>query len=162
MGALKWILIKLGGFSRKLAMRSSWLAKRLWVVMLADVLWTTRRHWVRLEPQERSRLLELAKKSQGRPAKNLSKRERREASDLLDKLGHIEYAGNLAGIVLPFRPLSRLAAKFLESRRSDAKKRLDEIDAAEGNDHVVIPTKPGAEEGGAHPPQSESEAGSKA
>ena len=91
-------------------MRSRWLAKRLWVVMLADVLWTTRRHWVRLEPQERSRLLELAKKSEGRPAKNLSKRERREASDLLDKLGHIEYAGNVAGIVLPFlRPLSRLS-----------------------------------------------------
>ena len=116
MGAIKWILRKLGGSGRKLAVRSRWLAKRLWVVMLADVLWTTRRHWVRLEPQERSRLLQLAKKSQGRPATNLTKRERREASDLLDKLGHIEYAGSLAGIVLPFRPLSRLAAKFLEGQ----------------------------------------------
>ncbi len=72
MGAVKWIFRKLGGFGRKLAVRSRWLAKRLWVVMLADVLWTTRRHWVRLEPQERSRLLQLARKSEGRPAKNLT------------------------------------------------------------------------------------------
>jgi hypothetical protein len=163
MGAIKWILRKLGGSGRKLAVRSRWLAKRLWVVMLADVLWTTRRHWVRLEPQERLRLLQLAKKSQGRPATNLTKRERREASDLLDKLGHIEYAGSLAGIVLPFRPLSRLAAKFLESRRSEAKRRLDEADADESGDaRVVIPTKPGAEKGAAPPPESESAAGSKA
>ena len=162
MGAIKWILRKLGGSGRKLAVRSRWLAKRLWVVMLADVLWTTRRHWVRLEPQERSRLLQLAKKSQGRPAQNLTKRERREASDLLDKLGHIEYAGSLAGIVLPFRPLSRLTARFLESRRSEAKKRLDEADADESGDaRVVIPTKPG-EQGVAPPPESESAAGSKA
>lgn len=160
MGLLKWIARKLGGFGRKLAVRSRWLAKRLWVVMLADVLWTTRKHWVRLEPEERSRLLELAKKSQGRPAQNLSKRERREASDLLDKLGHIEYAGNVAGIVLPFRPLSRLAAKFLESRRTEAKRRLDEADAAD--DRVVIPTKPGAETGDAPPPRSEPKAGSTA
>ena len=64
---------------------------------MADVLLTTRTHWMRLEPQERERLLELAKKSKGRPAKNLSKRERREASDLLDKLGHIEYAATSPG-----------------------------------------------------------------
>ena len=51
MGLLKWIARKLGGFGRKLAVRSRWLAKRLWVVMLADVLWTTRKHWVRLEPR---------------------------------------------------------------------------------------------------------------
>jgi hypothetical protein len=160
MALLKWIARKLGGFGRKFAVRSRWLAKRLWVVMLADVLWTTRRHWVRLEPRERSRLLELARKSQGRPAKNLSKRERREASDLLDKLGHIEYAGNVAGIVLPFRPLSRLAAKFLEGRRTEAKRRLDEADAAE--DRVVIPTKPGAQQDDAPPPPSEPKAGSRA
>ena len=162
MGLIRWIARKLGGFGRKLAVRSRWLAKRLWVVMLADVLWTTRKHWVRLQPQERARLLELAKKSKGQPGKNLSKRERREASDLLDKLGHIEYAGNVAGIVLPFRPLSRLAAKFLESRRQEAKRRLDDADAADGaDDRVVIPTKPGAESD-APPPRSEPKAGSKA
>ncbi|MBM3668124.1 MAG: hypothetical protein FJW90_11765 [Actinobacteria bacterium] len=131
MGILKAIGRFFGGITRKLAVRSRWLAKRLWLVMLADIALTTHRHWRRLAPEERKRLLELARKSEGRPAKNLSRRERREASDLLDKLGHIEYAGNVAGIVLPFRPLSRLAAKFLEGRRQRAKRELAKADAAE-------------------------------
>ena len=130
MGILRWIGRRIGGLGRRLAMRSRWLAKRLWLVMLADVLLTTRRHWVRLEPDERRRVFELAKKSQGRPGANLTADERREASELLDKMGHIEYAGNVAGIVLPFRPLSRLTAKFLESRRLRAKRELAAADAA--------------------------------
>ena len=130
MGLLRGIGRLFGGLSRKLALRSRWLAKRLWVVMLADILLTTRRHWVRLEPDERRRLLELARNSEGRPGKNLSARERREAGDLLDKMGHIEYAGNVAGIVLPFRPLSRIAARFLEGRRRKAQKELAAADAA--------------------------------
>lgn len=130
MGIVRWIGRRIGGLGRRLAMRSRWLAKRLWVVMLADVLLTTRRHWVRLQPDERRRLFELAKKSQGRPGVNLTASERREAGDLLDKMGHIEYAGNVAGIVLPFRPLSRLTARFLESRRLKAKRELAAADAA--------------------------------
>lgn len=129
MGLLKWIGKRLGGLGRRIAMRSKWLARRLWIIALADVLLTTRRHWVRLEPEDRKRLLELAKKSQGRPGKNLSARERREANDLLDEMGHIEYAGSVAGIVLPFRPLSRLIAKYLEGRRRDAKDALAKADA---------------------------------
>ena len=84
--------------------------------MLADVLLTTRRHWKRLEPDERDRLVALARKSKGRPS-NLSARERREASRLLDKLGHVELAGSVAGIVLPFRPLSRIATRIMVGRR---------------------------------------------
>ncbi|HEX2358226.1 MAG TPA: hypothetical protein VHH72_00265 [Solirubrobacterales bacterium] len=105
-------------------MRSRWLARRLWMVMVADVLLTTRRHWKRLEPQERERLIELARKSGGRPSKNLSGRERREATELLDKLGYVELAGSVAGIVLPFRPLSRLATRIAvgRQRRSQAKR----------------------------------------
>lgn len=102
---------------RKLAMRSKWLARRLWMVMVADVLLTSRRHWKRLDDDERRRLLELARRSQGRPKTNLSARERREATALLDKLGHIELVGSLAGIVLPFRPLSRLATWAVVGRR---------------------------------------------
>lgn len=102
---------------RKLAMRSKWLARRLWMVVVADVLLTSRRHWKRLDDGERRRLLELARKSQGRPKTNLSAKERREATALLDKLGHIEYVGNVAGIVLPFRPLSRLATWAVVGRR---------------------------------------------
>lgn len=140
-----------GGLGRRLAMRSRWLARRLWLVMVADVLLTSRRHLKRLEPDERKRLLELARKSAGRPSKNLNAKERREASALLDKLGHIEYAGNVAGIVLPFRPLSRLAAKVLEGRRNRARKELAAADAASP-----------AAQGDAPPPESAPKAGSKA
>jgi hypothetical protein len=129
MGIFRWFFRKFGGLGRGLAMRSKWLARRLWIIALADVLLTTRRHWVRLEPDDRRRLLELAKKSEGRPGKNLSAKERREANDLLDELGHIEYAGSVAGIVLPFRPLSRIVSRFLEGRRRDAKQELAKADA---------------------------------
>lgn len=98
-------------------MRSKWLAKRLWVVMVADVLLTSRRHWQRLDGPERARLFDLAKKSKGRPKKNLTAKERREGNELLDKAGHIEYAGSVAGIVLPFRPLTGLVTRFLSGRR---------------------------------------------
>jgi hypothetical protein len=119
LAIIRWILNKLGGLSRRLALRSRWLARRLWLVMAADVALTSWRHWRRLEPGERDRLLELARKSGGRPSKNLSKRERTEATELLDKLGHIEFAGSVAAIVLPFRPFSRLATKFLSGRHHD-------------------------------------------
>ena len=85
--------------------------------MVADVLLTSRRHWKRLDPSERQRLISLARKSGGRPTRNLSAQERREAGELLEKLGHIELAGSIAGIVLPFRPLSRLATRILVGRR---------------------------------------------
>lgn len=97
-------------------MRSKWLARRLWLVMVAEVGWTGWRHWRRLEPDERSRLLSLARQSNGRPSKNLSARERREASELLDKLGHIELIGSVAATVLPFRPLSRIATRIAVGR----------------------------------------------
>lgn len=150
MGVIRWILGRIGGMGRKLAMRSRWIAKRLWLVMLADVALTTHRHWRRLEPEDRKRLLELARKSEGRPAKNLNRRERREASELLDKLGHIEYAGNVAGIVLPFRPLSRLAAKLLEGRRRRAQEELARADAADARSQTL-----GAEQGPGAQPEGE-------
>jgi hypothetical protein len=115
MGLLRWI-----------GSRSRWLAQRLWVIAAADVALTSYRHWRRLEPEERERLLGLAKKSKGRPNKNLTAKERRQAADLLDKLGHIELAGSVAGIVLPFKPLTRLATKFLRGRQGDDRARRKE------------------------------------
>ena len=106
-----------GRLGRRLALRSRWLARRLWLVMVADVALAGRRHWKRLDPPERERLIALARKSRGRPRLNLSARERREASALLDKLGHIELAGSVAEIVLPFRPLSRIATRIVAGRR---------------------------------------------
>jgi hypothetical protein len=98
-------------------MRSKWLARRLWLIAVAEGAVVSWRHWRRLEPDERKRLVALARKSKGRPSKYLSARERREAGNLLDKLGHIELAGEYAGIALPFRPLSQLATRALTARQ---------------------------------------------
>lgn len=109
-------------------MRSRWLARRLWIVMVADLAMAGRRHWKRLEPDERERLIALARKSQGRPSRNLTERERREASALLDKLGHVELAGTVAEIVLPFKPISRLARRIAVGRRRPGEpKRIPEL-----------------------------------
>jgi hypothetical protein len=97
-------------------MRSRWLAQRLWVIAAADAALVARRHWRRLDPDERDRLIKLARKSGGRPTKNLSASERREADELLQKLGHIELVGSIAAIWLPFQPLSRLATRILAGR----------------------------------------------
>ena len=107
-----------GSIGRKLAMRSKWLARRLWIVIVADLLLTGRRHLQRLDDGEATRLVALAWKSQGRPSKNLSEAERREATALLDKLGHIELAGSAARIVLPFKPLSSLATRIALGRHN--------------------------------------------
>lgn len=110
-------------------MRSQWLARRLWLVMVAELGWIGFRHWRRLEPDERSRLIALARKSNGRPSKNLSARERREATELLDKLGHVELVGSVAATVLPFRPLSRLATRIAVGRRGHSAGSGAEADA---------------------------------
>jgi len=65
------------------------------------------RHWRLLKPEERKRLIQLARKSKGRPSK-LSASERREADALLDKLEYAALGGDVARTVLPFRPLARL------------------------------------------------------
>jgi hypothetical protein len=116
MGVLRTIGRTGTGLGRRLALRSKWLARRLWMVMVADALLTGRRHWKRLDDEERSRLLALARKSKGRPDTNLSAAERSEANRLLHKLGHIELTGELAEIVLPFKPLSRIATRIAVGR----------------------------------------------
>ncbi len=106
------------GFGRlgaRIARRSKWLARRLWLVALAESSWVAWSHWRRLEPGERERLLTLARKSKGRPS-NLSARERRQADDLLDKLGHLELLGSVASTWLPFGWLSRVATRVLGPR----------------------------------------------
>jgi hypothetical protein len=114
-----------GSIGRRFARRSRWLAERLWLIAVAEVAWISWGHWRRLEPDERNRLVQLARKSKGRPGKNLSSREQREVEDLLDKLGHIELAGSVARTLLPFRPLSSSAEWVLEHRHRRHRKELD-------------------------------------
>jgi hypothetical protein len=98
----------IGKIGRRVARRSQWLARRLWLIAAAEIALATYRHWRRLEPPERARLLQLARKAKGRPSK-LSDSEARELEQLLEKLGHAELAGDIARTVLPFRPFGRLA-----------------------------------------------------
>jgi hypothetical protein len=80
------------------ARRSRWLARRLWLIAALEVAWIANRHWRRLEPDERRRLRELAKKSKGRPSK-LTDRERREARSS-SKLDYAEFGGHVTTTLL--------------------------------------------------------------
>ena len=111
----------LGGLGIRLARRSRWLARRLWIVAALEVALATRSHWRRLDPDERRRLTELARKSRGRPS-NLSDREREEAAELLDKLDYAEFGGTVAATILPFRPLGRLV-EFALARPARSRRR---------------------------------------
>jgi hypothetical protein len=104
----------IGGIGRRVARRSRWLGERLWLVAALEVAWLARRHWHRLDPDERVRLRGLILKSRGRPA-NLTKRERDEATVLLQKLDYAELGGNVTGLFLPFRPAAR-AVEFALNR----------------------------------------------
>jgi hypothetical protein len=108
-------VIVIGRLTKKIAMRSKWLARRLWLIAVAESGWITWRHWRRLEPDERQRLVELARKSKGRPS-NLSSREKRQVDELLQKLGHVELAGSIAATWLPFGWVTRLATRLLGPR----------------------------------------------
>jgi hypothetical protein len=96
-----------GAVGRRFARRSRWLAERLWVIAALEAAWIANRHWRRLDPDERARLRELARKSRGRPS-NLTARERDEAAELLRKLDYAELGGSVTGLFLPFRPLARV------------------------------------------------------
>jgi hypothetical protein len=112
----------IGRIGSRFARRSRFLARRLWLVAALEIAWIARRHWRRLEPDERRRLRELALKSRARPSK-LTARERREAAELLEKLDYAEFGGNVAGTLLPFRPFARLIefglGRPMRSRRRD-------------------------------------------
>jgi hypothetical protein len=105
-----------------LARRSRWLSRRLWLIAVAEIALLTRGHWRRLQPEERRRLIELARKSKGRPSK-LSNRERREAAELLDKLDYAGLGGDVTSTLLPFRPLGRLVEYVLGRPAAKARRR---------------------------------------
>lgn len=118
----------IGRFTSRWARRTSFLAKRLWLVAALEIAWIARGHWRRLEPDERRRLIELARRSKGRPSR-LSPAERREAAELLEKLDYAGLGGNVAGTLLPFRPLARLVESGLGR---PMRSRGRQIDAASG------------------------------
>ncbi|MGH2841546.1 MAG: hypothetical protein ACRDKY_12060 [Solirubrobacteraceae bacterium] len=72
-------------------------------VMVFELALTLRKHWKLLEPKERTRLTELVKKSQGRPAR-LSASERADVRRLVAKLEPRAIARSIV-------PIGRRAAK---------------------------------------------------
>jgi hypothetical protein len=115
MGLTRAIGRGTGRLGARLAKRSRWLAQRLWLIALADSSWRAWSHWRRLDPEERARLVQLARKSKGRPS-NLSPRERRQVDELLDKLGHLELVEGIASTWLPFGWMSKAATRTVGPR----------------------------------------------
>jgi hypothetical protein len=118
----------IGGIGKRVLRRSRWFARRLWLIAAAEVVLTTYRHWRRLEPEERSRMIELVRKSKGRPSK-LSNREADELEALLEKFGHVELIGDVAAITIPFRPVSRAVEFALRRRDKDKRANRDSLTA---------------------------------
>lgn len=77
---------------------------------IAEVLVLARQHFMKLEPHERHRILELVRRGRGKPS-NLSERERRELARLVQKAEPREFANNamkrLVGVPLPGSGRSR-------------------------------------------------------
>jgi hypothetical protein len=78
-----------------------------WVVVF-ELAVTLRKHWKRLEPDERAELAKLIKKSQGRPS-NLSAKERTTVRRLVAKLE----PGQIARSIVP---IGRRVAKGRRAR----------------------------------------------
>jgi hypothetical protein len=116
----------LGRFGVRIARRSRWLAQRLWLVAALEIAWITRSHWRRLEPEERRRLLSLIRKSRFRTSR-LSRSERREAAELLDKINYAELGGNVAATLLPFRPVGKVVG-FALGRPAKARRRAGAVE----------------------------------
>lgn len=71
---------------------------------VGELLLLARQHFLKLEPQERHRVVELVRRGRGRTS-NLTERERRELARLIQKTEPREFASTamkrLVGISLP-------------------------------------------------------------
>jgi hypothetical protein len=81
------------------------------LIVLGELVLLAREHVGKLEPDERRRVVELVRKGRGRPS-NLSSRERRELTALLEKVEPRLFVGSavekLASVPLPERLRERL------------------------------------------------------
>lgn len=73
------------------------------LIVLGELLVLAREHFHKLEPQERRRVAELVRRGRGRPS-NLSERDRRELSRLIEKAEPREFLGSAMKRLVGFGP----------------------------------------------------------
>ncbi len=75
------------------------------MLVAGELLMLARQHFVKLEPHERRRVLELIRDGRGRPRRNLSAKEQRELQALIAKVEPKLFVGNavqrLTGVPIP-------------------------------------------------------------
>ena len=84
---------------RKAARRAVPIA---WALVVAEALVATKRHLDDVPARTRRRLLELVKKSKGRPS-NLTREEKRELTKLVGELRPFALGRTLVGVASPVR-----------------------------------------------------------
>jgi hypothetical protein len=94
---------------------SKWFARRrtarrmvplMWALAVAEALAATRRHFAGVDPRVRRRVVELARKSKGRPS-NLTSHEKQELRRLVAQMDLWTLSKELAAVASPVGRPSR-------------------------------------------------------
>jgi len=85
--------------NRQMARRAVPIA---WVLVAAEAAIATKKHWDRLEPGTRQRVVGLVAKSKGRPS-NLTAAEKKELRGLVRQLHLVRLGRDLAMVASPLR-----------------------------------------------------------
>jgi hypothetical protein len=85
-------------FARRRATRR--VVPLMWAFMVAEALTTTRRHFAGIDPRARRRVVELARKSKGRPS-NLTAQEKSELRRLVGEMDLWQLSKDLAAVASP-------------------------------------------------------------
>lgn len=72
----------------------------LWAFAVAEALTTTRRHFAGVNPQARRRVVDLVRRSKGRP-RNLSAAEKQELRRLVGEMDLWQLSKDLAAVASP-------------------------------------------------------------
>jgi hypothetical protein len=85
-------------FARRRATRRA--VPLMWAFLVAEALTTTRRHFAGIDPRARRRVVELARKSKGRPS-NLTAQEKSELRRLVGEMDLWQLSKDLAAVASP-------------------------------------------------------------
>jgi hypothetical protein len=85
-------------FARRRATRRA--VPLMWAFAVAEALTATRRHFAGIDPKLRRRVVELGRKSKGRP-RNLTAHEKRELRELVGQMDLWQLSKDLAAVASP-------------------------------------------------------------